>query len=249
MGKTEDVVSNLYKTCLSTYIKENEKGFYSLTNSYMEIQENFMPKISYALEEYGFHVNSFVIKAIAIPKDIQYKIEDQAFEIRHRLEDAVADEKLSKKSLEEYEAKLAIQHKYPNATPSLTEHEKDLALRRYMLRTGKNKEDQIDHNINIVQKQEKTDEEINEKNDIIPEIAPNKFRAKFFKSLLLALIFSAIMFAVDTILGAVLTYGTIVVFFVIAIINVKNFKTRHVEFPENDSLGKQDKESDNDIVK
>lgn len=227
----EDIIGNLYKTTLSAYIKKNKKGFYELTTSYSDIEEMIMPKLNSELEDFGFEVNSFIIKAIAIPKDIQYKIEDQAFEIRHRLEEALADETLSKKSLENYEAKLSIEHKYPNATPSLTEHEKDLALRRYMMRTGKNKEDIIDHNIDISQKQEKNDREINQEKDIVPEIKPSNFKSNYFTALVICVLVSLFMLAVQTSAGLVFLVITTVIFALVAIFNINKFITPTPEFP------------------
>ena len=199
----EDVVGNLYKTHLSKYIDEKGKGFYALTTSYSEIEAGFVTKAAKALDDYGISVSAFVIKAIAIPKDVQYKIEDQAFEIRRRLADAEADSTLSKKSLEDYEAKLAIHKKYADVPMTLTEHEKDLALRRYLIRTGRNKTDEIDRNIDIAQVDEATDEKINKQKDIVPEITVSNFKRNFFIALALSALFIIIMFAISATAGAV----------------------------------------------
>ena len=235
----EDIVSNLYKTHLSNYIKESSKGYYALTTSYNEIEEGFIPKANKVLRDYGLTVSSFVIKAIAIPKDIQYKIEDQAFEIRRRLADAEADSTLSKKSLEDYEAKLAIQHKYPDAPATLTEYEKDLALRRYMIRTGRNQADEIDRSIYIKKAEDTVDAEINKKEDVVPEVEPSNFKRKFITWVVICAIFNFIMLIAASVFGLVLTFAFAILFSIIGVSNKDKFTATTIK-PESSA------ESDDD---
>ena len=237
----EDVVANLYKTHLSEYIKKESKGYYALTTSYTEIEEGFIPKATKALRDYGITVSSFVIKAIAIPKDIQYKIEDQAFEIRRRLADAEADSTLSKKSLEDYEAKLAIQNKYPDAPATLTEYEKDLALRRYMIRTGKNQTEEIDHSIYIKKAEGTVDAEISKKKDIVPEVEPSNFKRKFITWVVICAIFNFIMLIAASVFGLVLTFAFAILFSIIGVSNKDKFNATTIK-PESSA------ESDGDDV-
>lgn len=228
----EDIVGNLYKTYLNDYIKYNSIGFYSITTSYSDIETGFLAKINNVVQEYGFTATSFVIKAIAIPKDIQYKIEDQAFEIRRRLADAEADSQLSKKSLEDYEAKLEIQNKYPDVPHTLTEYEKDLALRRYLIRTGKNKRSEIDHNIEIARTKDAVDEEINKEKDVVPEVIPSKFKVTFFSWLVIVAIFTVIMLAVAPVFGVVCLIGATIIFTVVGVMNADKLAASTPEVPQ-----------------
>lgn len=240
----EDIVANLYKTHLSSYIKEQAKGYYALTTSYSEIEDGFIPKATKALRDYGLSVSSFVIKAIAIPKDIQYKIEDQAFEIRRRLADAEADSTLSKKSLEDYEAKLAIQHKYPDAPATLTEYEKDLALRRYMIRTGKNQTDEIDHSIYIKKAEGTTDAEISKKEDIVPEVTPSNFKRNFFIWLSIAAVFTLIMLMTATTAGIVFLFVFALIFVITGFCNLDKFSANTIKPTPSDEGANEDAETE-----
>lgn len=222
----EDIVGNLYKSHLNSFIEEHKVGFYALTTSYSEIESSFIPKLNRALSDAGLSVSSFVIKAIAIPRDIQYKIEDQAFEIRRRMADAEADSQISKKSLEDYEAKLAIQHKYPDAPATLTEYEKDLALRRYMLRTGLTKATKIDHNIEIAKANEKADDKISKELDIVPELPPSNFKRNFFIWLTICAIFSLLMLVSAGGFGLICLIATALIFSIVGYTNRDKFSSK-----------------------
>ena len=170
-----DVISNTYKSFLINYIKENSAGFYKLNSSLNEVEEKFKEEIADLFAEYGFEVRDFVLKKIAIPEAIQHKIEDQAFEIRKRREEMEADAENAKKSLESYEYKIALQEKYPNADHCLTEYEKDLALKRYLIKMGRLKEEELDHSIQIKHVKENVDRTIQTKDDEAPVQEVKKF--------------------------------------------------------------------------
>ena len=121
-----DTVNKNYRAYLNDYISKNNIGYYTLCTSFAQLEEGFVAYLGEIFKRYGIEVKEVVIKKIAIPKDVQYKIEDQAFAIRQRRADIEADGEFAKLSLENYAEKLAVEQKYPNATPSLTEYEKDL---------------------------------------------------------------------------------------------------------------------------
>lgn len=168
----EDLISNHYKAFLVDYINKNKAGFYKLNISLNEIEEQFKELLAEIFAEYGFEIRDLVIKKIAIPEDIQHKVEDQAFEIRKRKVEMEADAEIAKKSLENYEKKMSLQTKYPNAEFSLTEYEKDLALKRFLIKTGRLQEEEIDHSISIEQITETVDKKVSVKKDDAPEVAP-----------------------------------------------------------------------------
>ncbi len=175
-----DTISNQYKAYLNQHITERQIGYYTLCTTFADIEAGFKCRLADVFAPYGISVSEFVIKKIAIPKDIQNKLEDQAFKIRQMRADVEADAEFAKLSLESYEAKLAIQDKYPNAEATLTEYEKDLALKRYMTKLGRVEEETIDRSIKISQKVERQDSEVT-KSDDAPEVASSasKFKKVF----------------------------------------------------------------------
>ena len=176
-----DLLSNPYKEYLSKFIESKNIGYYTLCSSISDLENGLKKEFDKVFDDYGIEVKALTVKQIAIPKDMQYKLEDQAFQIRQRRVDVEADAEFAKKSLENYEAKLSLEEKYPNATHTLTEYEKDLALKRYLIKTGKMEEEKIDHSIAIKQKVEQQDSTI-EKSDIVPDVEPkkNSFKQMFF---------------------------------------------------------------------
>ena len=169
-----DLINNGYREFLSSYITENKVGYYTLSTSYEALRRGFIEKMGAALREYGFAVSDFAINQLAIPKDIQFKLEDQAFQLRQRRAEVEADAEFAKISLDSYEAKLAVQQKYPDADHSLTEYEKDLALKRYLVKINRVTEEEIDRSIKLGRKAVETDSEIRKKVDEVVDIPEKK---------------------------------------------------------------------------
>jgi hypothetical protein len=194
-----DIISNQYKAFLYNYINQKKVGYYTLCTSLDEIQSGIIEKLNETFSAYGITVIDFIVKKIAIPKDIQNKVEDLSFEIRQRRADVEANAEFAKLSLENYETKLSIQNKFPNSEHSLTEYEKDLALKRYLIKTGKLEETEIDHSISLQQKLDKTDAKLKKVDDFEPEEQPEptkmSFAAKMTLWLIACAIFTIIMFS------------------------------------------------------
>ncbi|MBR2613985.1 MAG: SPFH domain-containing protein [Clostridia bacterium] len=181
----KDIFDNQYKAYLSKYISKQKIGYYTLCTTLYDFEEFFQNKMSDVFKSYGIELTDFIIKKLAIPKDIQYKIEDQAFKIRQLRADNEANNEFAKKSLENYEKKLSIQEKYPEAEHSLTEYEKDLALKRYLIKKGRQEVDNINRNIDIDKAKDLVDSAINKKEEaIIPE-KKNPFRVAYFTMLII----------------------------------------------------------------
>ena len=226
-----DLVANQYKSYLNSYINDNKLGYYSLCTSLTAVEKGFAKHISHVFDPYGISVSDFVIKSIAIPKDIQNKIEDQAFQIRQRRADVEADSEFAKLSLESYEAKLAIHGKYPDAEVTLTEYEKDLALKRYLTKIGRNTEAAVDHTIAIDRKVLRADSTVDKAEDIIPEIPtkPNIFRRRFIVLSILAAILSFIIMSNNMGTGKIVFGLFILVFGLVAAFNTEKFATIKIE--------------------
>lgn len=227
-----DVIANQYKAYLSSYIKNNDVGYYTLCTSLADLGDGFKKDISDAFKEYGIIVNDVVIKNLAIPKDIQTKIEDQAFRIRQHRADIAADAEFAKVSLESYEAKLAIQAKYPSTDHSLTEYEKDLALKRYLTKVGRLSADKLDRTISIADKSPVADSTVYKKEDIIPDIPkkPNPFRTWFCVAALIAV---AVLVALVVIgkpgLGLIAFGICLLPLGVVAALYLEKLKTQRIE--------------------
>ena len=198
-GVILDIISNQYKSYLNSYIIEKQIGYYTLCTSFTEIEKGFSEIIEKVFAEYGISVSGFVIKSIAIPRDIQFKIEDQAFKIRQKRADVMADAEFSRVSLESYEAKLAVHSKYPEQEITLTEYEKDLALKRYLTKIGRDRKDKVDHTIDINHDMEKLDDTLEKPDDIIPSIPlkVNLFRKCFAIGACIAALISFITLLID----------------------------------------------------
>jgi hypothetical protein len=226
-----DIIANHYKSYLNSYITNNQLGYYTLCTSLNAVEEGFVAEATKIFEPYGITVSDFVIKKIAIPKDIQHKLENQAFKIRQRRADVEADAELAKISLESYEAKLAVHSKYPDAEVTLTEYEKDLALKRYLVKVGKDTEESVDRSIKITQKAPKADAFIEKPEDIIPDIPtkPNTFRTAFCVLAAIAFIISMIILAAETGAGLIVLGIFVFIFGIIAAFNVDKFATVKIE--------------------
>ncbi|MBR6545451.1 MAG: hypothetical protein IKT72_00760 [Clostridia bacterium] len=226
-----DVVNRCFKAYLNEYIEKHGVGFYTLCASCREIERGFVESSREQLSAYGVEVSDFIVKQFAIPKDIQNKIENQSFEIRQRRADVKADAEFAKISLENYEAKLAIHAKYPDAETTLTEYEKDLALERYLKRVGREKQTVLDHTIAIQQKKTRADAEIVKQEDVVPEIdvPTNMFRLGYLLSAFAAAFVSLLALAINPAVGLVLLGLSVLVLGSVAAFFGEKLKTPTVE--------------------
>ncbi len=230
-GVIADIINNQFKAYLNEYIEKNNAGYYTLCTSFAEIEEGFATVTKKTLASYGIAVTDFIIKQFAIPKDIQDKIENLSFEIRQRRADVQADAEFAKISLENYEAKLAVNAKYPDVEPTLTEYEKDLALKRYLTKIGRNETQQVDHSINLQHKLAHADSTIVKPEDIIPDIAPktNKFKKAFITLAIIAGVASTIALIAKLPVGMIMHGCFCLIFGLIGSLNPEKFQDEQVE--------------------
>ena len=226
-----DVITNQYKSYINSYINVNHVGFYTLSTSLKAVEAGFIKIIGEAFKPYGISVTDFVIKNIAIPKDIQFKLEDQAFKIRQRRAEVEADAEFARLSLANYEEKLAVQSRYPDIEPSLTEYEKDLALKRYLAKIGRKQDEDLDHSINIKHKAPKADKMIDKPEDIVPDIVPkpNMFKRVYLTLAVIALIISIILSCVNLGIGLIVCGVLTLIFGLIAAFNTGRFANVKIE--------------------
>lgn len=220
-----DLIKNHYKSYLNSYIVKNQVGYYTLCASLNSVEEGFVEYIAKVFKPFGLSVSNFIIKNIAIPKDIQFKLEDQAFEIRQRRADVEADAEFAKISLESYEAKIKIHSKYPDAEVTLTEYEKDLALRRYLTKTGRDVGSSVDRTISISRETLRADKTVDKPDDIIPEIPtkPNVFKRAFKILSCCALLISVITLFINAGAGLIMLGISILILGLVAAFNTERF--------------------------
>ena len=232
-----DIIVSGFKAYFNEYLMKHKVGYYTLCASCRELEEGFKNELDKAFKKYGIEVRQFAIKQLAIPKDIQNKIEDLAFQIRQQRANIEADAEFAKKSLEHYEAKLAIQQKYPDTAHTLTEYEKDLALKRYLVKTGRLSEEEIDRSIKLAQTVEATDKALNKEEDIVPDIPMKKngFRSKFIGLLSVALIASVSLFAAGAGAGLIALGVTTAIFGTVAAFNHEKFKDQPMEIAKEET--------------
>ena len=225
-----------FKAYFNDYLLKNKVGYYTVCASCRELEDGFKSAIEEMLADFGVEIRQFTIKKLAIPKDIQNKIEDLAFQIRQQRANVQAEAEFAKKSLENYEAKLAIEQKYPNAEHSLTEYEKDLALKRYLVKTGRLSQEEVDRSIKISQPVDYTDKALDKKGDIIPDIPmkKNSFKRTFLGLCSASIALSLILFAAGTGAGLIALGITTAIFGTVAAFHHEKFKNQPIEIAKED---------------
>ncbi|MBQ8178070.1 MAG: SPFH domain-containing protein [Clostridia bacterium] len=217
-----DLICGNYKTFLREYIDYNDVGFYALTSTTPKVQEYIKAKFKDMFNEYGVEITEFVIKSINVPRELVYKIEDQALGIRLMRTKMEADNEFSQNSLNNYVAKLRALKEFPDVIcPDSTEFEKDLALERELKKSGKYPEKLIDRNIGLANKEERVDKDVQQVKDVLPKrrwltLAKVAYHTTFWMLVIVALA----MFAVDptggitmvALGGVILLYGLIAFF-------------------------------------
>ena len=227
-----DIVSGRYNAYLSEYISENKIGYYQLCNSVEKLERGLGERLAEALLPYGITVSELYIRKIAIPKDIQNKVEDLAFSIRQKRAMAKADADLAKMSLDSYESKLELAKKYPETELALTEHEKDRALDRYLEKNGKESEQTVDHHITLKKGSEKTDAPIKIAEDVKPN-EPRKANIFLLLFIIGAVILAIISFGIlseSTGIGLIALGASVGILGVIAAFNTDRFRDKKEEF-------------------
>ncbi|MBR5192723.1 MAG: SPFH domain-containing protein [Clostridia bacterium] len=209
-----DIFDNKFKAFISEYLSNKKVGYYSLCANVDTVEASFKQNVKESFEPYGIELGEFIIKKFAIPKDIQNRIEDQYFRIRQQKEETEATNELAKKSLELYESKLAIENKYPEGIHSLTEYEKDLALKRYLVKNGFNPDEEVDRKVDVENVKDKADYSLDKKQDVIPEPVEetNVAKTAYVISMVIAIIISIIVFATNVNTGLIL-FGVLVAVF------------------------------------
>ena len=226
-----DLINSRFMAYMTEYVAKKVEGYYALCASVRDVEEGFVNETKKIFAAYGVEISEFIIKQFAIPQDVRNKIEGLAFDLRQRKVQIQADAELARISLESYEAKLAIESKYPDAETSLTEYEKDLALKRYLKKIGVKEKSEVNLSVDIAQTALDTDGAIEKSTDVAPEINPkkNKFRIGFILLAVLCGIWCFTMLFMNLSAGLILTGVCLGVFGVVAAFCEDKLKDEKVE--------------------
>lgn len=231
-----DIIVSEYRSYLNGFLSRENIGFYKLCAAISDLETGFADRLTKRFADYGISVRQVSIEKISIPDDIRHKIEDQAILIRQQRVVSDAENEIAKKSLENYEAKLAIEQKYPDSEHSLTEYEKDLALKRYLSKIGQIESETVDHSIKIASDAIPNDGEIQKKKDVVPEVPrkKNTFLTAFVGLAIFFFVCSAIIFFAANKGAGLIVLGVITfIFGFVAAFNYKKFKTEAPKQPDN----------------
>lgn len=225
-----DIIENTYKECVYSYIVKNKVGYYTLCTSCNEIGNNVLAKLKEEFKPYGINATEFIVKRLAIPQNVRHKLEDQALAIRQKRQDVEADAEFAKISMTNYEAKLAIEKKYPDTTHSLTEYEKDLALNRYLIKTGRKYAEAVDRSISLHTKSTAPDSVITKERDLVPDVPQPKniFKTAYLWLLCITALIGFIILANNFGAGCIVLGIVAAIFGTIAAFNHKKFITEKI---------------------
>lgn len=223
-----DLICGNYKSYLNEYIEENNAGFYALSKSLPKVQAYIMEKFRAKFIEYGVELTDFIIKNINVPRELVYKLEDQALGIRMARTKMEADNLFQQNALNNYVAKLNALKDYPDVYPGLTEYEKDLELERDLKKSGNYQEKIISRDIGLAKMEERVDSDVNKIKEVLPKrrwltLAKVAYHFTFW---VLAIVALAMLF-VDATGGITMVAlgGLILVYGLIAFFAYDKFKT------------------------
>ena len=226
------VLENQFRAIFTSYIDRNKIGYYTLCATISIFENELQNKLKAVFAPYGIEVSNVLISKFAIPNSIQERIEDQAFELRQIKAEMYANHDLAKKSLENYEIKLAIENRYPDAERSLTEYEKDMALKRYMLKNGQISKESIDRTIFMKRKVEQADKIIEKEQDGVmyfPQ-SKNSFKRGYFGWLIICLILNGLLALYNVEYALLFAAFNVLLFGLIALFGGKKFQNPKPKF-------------------
>lgn len=139
---------NLINTCIHncmrdvvlTVIETKKLSYYDLPRFFTAIKDKLAVSLQAQFNKFGVLVMDADIKDISIINKVTEKFESQYYALAEVALVKEFENKLEAASLKLYEQKAMIHDKYPSFQTGMTEAEKDLALSRYLKRTGQEQE-------------------------------------------------------------------------------------------------------------
>lgn len=131
-------LNRVVRDTILNFIDSNDVSFYDLPHHYTAINLGVLEALRAAFEPCGLNVTDFVLSDISVPNNTDQMLKNQFFAIAEAERVKAYEQRMEKTSLDLYERKAEIHSKYPDFPLTLTETEKDLALNRYLTRTGHN---------------------------------------------------------------------------------------------------------------
>ena len=181
-------LNRVVRDTILSFIAQKNLSFYDLPQYFTVLNKGISVNLRTSLGDYGMEAVEFVLSKIAVPNNAEELLREQFYTIAKAERFKDHEHRMANAALDLYERKAAIHEKYPNFPLTLTEAEKDFALKRYLKRMGEDTELKGDQ---IIEKRlpkrkfakglaAKTDLSP-EKFDYIPETASDNKHSKIFR--------------------------------------------------------------------
>ena len=138
-----DLINTEYRRVLQDFIDSKQIGFYKLSAEYGELKEALADALNLKLSKYGAEISDVNIQSISFADNMYESITEQFYALQIERMKKEMENDIAGLSLENYKKKAEIHEKYPNFPVTLTEAEKDLALKRYLVRMEKYSEERL----------------------------------------------------------------------------------------------------------
>ena len=125
-------VNVAYRQAIHTFISNEKLDVYKLTGLYGEIENELYNELNKILEGSGLSVYRINVNKINIPENTYKLLEKQSLELVNEKNRRNNELEYEKMSLENYALKAEIHSRNPGFELTLTEAEKDFALKRYI---------------------------------------------------------------------------------------------------------------------
>ena len=217
-----DLVNTEYRHTLQNFLDENGIGFYALCGKYTELKAELCDNLNAVLAPFGAEVTNIVIQKISFADNMHEAIKEEYYSLQKERIKKEMENELAELSLAAYEKKAEIHSRYPDFPVTLTEAEKDFALKRYLIRTEKYNEEKpeidkesvtarqiTDYKAAAIKKKEEQPVIIEEE---VPVTADKKKFIIFISLFAVCLLTSLFSFIGSIISGIILTILTLAVF-------------------------------------
>lgn len=131
------ILNRVVRDTILSFIAEKNLSFYELPQAYTLLNQNITASLQKPLADAGLVLLNFSLSDIALPDDTNEMLKDQLFAIAETERTKALEQRMATQAMDLYERKADIHEKHPNYPVTLTEAEKDFALRRYLNRIGK----------------------------------------------------------------------------------------------------------------
>lgn len=131
----KNIVIGEYRNTMSAFLDDENTGYYKLCSNVGKLSDELTDAFNKKLEPLGVVTRKVSIVSVKIPDNTRILLENQYFSLRKENDRRENDLNFEREALKFYEQKAEIHSKHPDYEETLTEAEKDFALRRYLIKT------------------------------------------------------------------------------------------------------------------